>query len=130
MFWAILHFMRHIPPPNIEAEKKKDTSLFNLPCKYGKKILCLVSQSCLTLCDPMDCSLPGFSVHGDFPGKNTGVGCHVLLQGIFPTQGSNPALSHYRRILFPSEPPGMQKKILNLCKAESPTSDFEWKLEI
>ena len=37
-------------------------------------------QSCLTLCDPMDCSLPGFSVHGfDFPGKNTGVGCHFLL---------------------------------------------------
>ena len=29
------------------------------------------------------------SVHGDFPGKNTGVGCHFLLQGIFPTQGSN-----------------------------------------
>ena len=37
-------------------------------------------QSCLTLCDPMDCSLPGFSVHGfDSPGKNTGVGCHFLL---------------------------------------------------
>ena len=37
----------------------------------------------------MDCSLPGSSVHGDSPGKNTGVGCHSLLQGIFPTQGSN-----------------------------------------
>ena len=36
-------------------------------------------QSCLTLCDPMDCSLPGSSVHGDSPGKNTGVGCHALL---------------------------------------------------
>ena len=47
-------------------------------------------QSCLTLCDPMDCSLPGYSVHGDSPSKNTGVGCHFLLQGIFPTQGSNP----------------------------------------
>ena len=35
-------------------------------------------QSCLTLGDPMDCSLPG-SVHGDSPDKNTGVGCHVLL---------------------------------------------------
>ena len=51
-------------------------------------------------CDPMDCSLPGHSVHGDSPGKNTGVGCHALLQGIFPTQGSNPGLPHYRRILF------------------------------
>ena len=38
----------------------------------------------------MDCSPPGFSIHGNSPGKNTGVGCHALLQGIFPTQGSNP----------------------------------------
>ena len=51
--------------------------------------VCLVTQSCLTLCDPMDYSLPGSSVHGDSPGKNTGVGCHVFLQGIFPTQGAN-----------------------------------------
>ena len=36
-------------------------------------------QSCPTLCDPMDCSLPGSSVYGDFPGKNTGMGCHFLL---------------------------------------------------
>ena len=48
----------------------------------------------------MDCSLPGSSVHGDPPGKNTGVGCHALLQGIFPTQGSNPGLLHCRRIFF------------------------------
>ena len=38
----------------------------------------------------MDCSLPGISVHGDSLGKNTGVGCHALLQGIFPTWGLNP----------------------------------------
>ena len=43
-------------------------------------------QSCPTLYDPMDCSPPGFSVHEDSPGKNTGVGCHALLQGIFLTQ--------------------------------------------
>ena len=46
-------------------------------------------QSCPTLCDIMDCSPPGSSVPGDSPGKNTGMGCHALLQGIFPTQGSN-----------------------------------------
>ena len=40
----------------------------------------------------MDCSLPGSSVHEIFPGKNTGVGCHLLLQGLFPAQGSNPRL--------------------------------------
>ena len=44
----------------------------------------------------MDCSPPGSSVHGDSPGKNTGVGCHALLQGIFPTQESNPGLLHCR----------------------------------
>ena len=43
-------------------------------------------QSCLTLCDPMDCSPSGTSIHGDSSGKNTGVGCPGLLQGIFPTQ--------------------------------------------
>ena len=47
----------------------------------------LVSQSCLILCDPMDYSPPGSSVHGDSPGVNTGVGCRALLQGIFPTRG-------------------------------------------
>ena len=63
-------------------------------------VLCLVAQSCLTLCDPMDYSLPGSSVHGDSPGKITGVGGHALLQGIFPTQGLNTGLLHCRQILY------------------------------
>ena len=52
--------------------------------------------SCLTVCHPMDCSLPGFLCPGDSPGKNTGVGCHSLLQWIFPTQGSNLCLWHWQ----------------------------------
>ena len=48
----------------------------------------------------MNSSPPAFSVHGDSPGRNTGVGCHALLQGIFPTQGSNPDLPHCRQILY------------------------------
>ena len=44
-------------------------------------------QSCPTLCDPMDCSMPGFSVYGESPCNNNGVGCHVCLQGIFLTSG-------------------------------------------
>ena len=63
-------------------------------------VLCLVTLSCVTLCDLMDCSPPGSSVHGDCPGKNTRVGCHAILQGIFPTQGSNPGLPHCRQILY------------------------------
>ena len=54
---------------------------------YNAGVLCLVTQSCLTLCDSMDCSPPGAAIHGDSPGNNTGVSCHALLQGIFPTQG-------------------------------------------
>ena len=52
-----------------------------------------VTQLCLTLCDPMDCPW-------NSPGQNTGVGSLFLLQGIFPTQGSNPGLSHCRQILY------------------------------
>ena len=62
----------------------------------------LVTQLCLNLCDPKDCSPPGSSVLSpwDFPGKDTGVGCHFLLQGIFSTQGSNPGFLHCRQILY------------------------------
>ena len=61
-----------------------------------------VAQSCPTLCNPMDCSLPGCEEPlspWNSPGKNTRVGCHFLLQGIFPTQGSNPGLPHWRQTL-------------------------------
>ena len=57
----------------------------------------LVSDSC----DPMDCSPPGSSVHGISPGKNTGMGCHFLLQRIFPNQGSNPSLQHWHADSLP-----------------------------
>ena len=63
-------------------------------------VFMLVAQSCLTLCYPMDCSPPGSSVHGIFPSKDPGVGCHFLLQGIFPTQGWNLGLLHCRKILY------------------------------
>ena len=62
-------------------------------------VLGLVAQSRPTLCDPVDCSRPGSSDHGDSPGKNTTVGCHALFQGIFPTHGLNPGLLHCRKIL-------------------------------
>ena len=53
----------------------------------------------------MNCSPPGSSVHGISHGKNTGVGCHSLLQEIFLTQGSNPPLLHCRQILLPLSHP-------------------------
>ena len=74
-------------------------------------VLCLVAQSCLTVCNPIDYSRPGSSVHGDSPGKNTGVGCHALLQGIFPTQRSNPGLLYWRRILYPMKHQGSPRML-------------------
>ena len=65
-------------------------------CRSGVSV-CGPAHSCPTLCDPIDCSLSGSSVHGIFPGKITGVGCHFLLQGIFLTQRSNPSLMHLLR---------------------------------
>ena len=63
-------------------------------------------------CDPVDCSPPGSSVRGDSPGKNTGVGCHALLQGIFLTQGSDPHLLHWLAGSSPLVPPGKPAPLL------------------
>ena len=72
----------------------------NLQNTFAKVKMCCAVPSCLTLCHPMDCSLQGSSVHVDSPGKNTGVGCHALLQGIFPVQELNQCLLHCRHILY------------------------------
>ena len=57
-------------------------------------------------------NLPGWRIHGDSPDKNTGVGCHALLQGIFPTQRLNSGLPHCRHSL-PSDPSGKPIYITN-----------------
>ena len=90
----------------IENTVHKDLVSLNQRIKttlYGCVRVFLVTQSCPTLGDSTDCSPLGSSVHGDSPGKNSGVGCHALLQGIFPTQGLNPGLpgnSYCRQILY------------------------------
>ena len=62
--------------------------------------VCLIVQSCLTLCNPVDCSPPGSSVHGILQARILEwVAMPSLLQGIFATQGSNPGLAHCRQIL-------------------------------
>ena len=69
----------------------------------------IISKGLLLRCAVFSCSslsnfetpksLPGFSFLGDSPGKNVGLGCHTL-QGIFPTQGLNPGLSHCGKIVY------------------------------
>ena len=66
-------------------------------------------QSCLTPCGPTDCSLPSSFVHGILKGKNTGVGCHALFQGIFLTLGLNSHLLfllHWQAVSLLLVPPG------------------------
>ena len=77
----------------------------------------LVTQSCLTLCNPMDCSLPGSSPWNS-PGKNTGVGCHSLLQGIFLAWGLNPSLLHYRQTFYCLSHQGSPLYQTIVCKFE------------
>ena len=94
------------PPFSVAFHPCLFLCLCDLPafCRHvapvGICVLCLVAQLCPTLCNPMDCSTPGSSVHADSPGKNTGVGCHALLQEIFPTHGSSPGLLYCRQILY------------------------------
>ena len=73
---------------------------------FHSNVLCLVTQSCPTLCDPMYCSPPGSSVHGDSPGKNTGVGCHALLQGDLPNPGIQSRSPALQVVSLPAELPG------------------------
>ena len=84
-----------------QKAKKKPFSGYNfvvtpLICSPSLYVVCTKSlQSCPTLCDLMECSPPGCSVHRDSPDKNTGLGCHALFQGIFQTQGGNPHLLNF-----------------------------------
>ena len=86
LVWSILTFSSSIRRAVISCA-------FNL-------LLLLSCFSHVWLCDAIGCSPPGSSVHGDSPSKNTGVGCHALLQGIFLTQGLNPGLPHCRQMLY------------------------------
>ena len=70
------------------------------PERVKKILACMHAQSCSTLCDSMTVAHQDPLSMGFFSGKNTGVGCHFFLQGIFPTQGSNSGLLHCRWILY------------------------------
>ena len=95
-------------------------------------MLCLVAQLCLILCDPMDCSPPGSSVHWDSPGKNTGVGCHALLQEDLPNPGIKPRSPTLQVDSLPTEPPGKPKNTgvgsLSLLQGIFLTQELNWGL--
>jgi len=75
---------------------RKKKNLFTMALFFQEILSCNNNISRSVMSDPMDYSLLGSSVHGDSPGKNTGVGRLSLLQGMFPTQKSNRGLLHCR----------------------------------
>ena len=70
-------------------------------CKESIRLVCHLPML------NMDCGLLGSSVHSILQAENTGVGCHLLLQGIFPTQGLNSGLLHCRQTLYPLSHQGL-----------------------
>ena len=100
----VAHGVWNLPRPGIEPVSPvlAGGCLPTVPPGSPKLLLCvcLVTQSCPALWDPMDYSWPGSSIHGDSPGKNTRISYHPLLQGIFPTQRLNPGHPHCRWILY------------------------------
>ena len=107
--WPRISSIAIAEPPWVTAlilevwvKRKEARALMKLVVFYkvGAKLLVLVAQLCPTLCNTMGCKPTSFLCPWDFPGKNTGVGCHSLLQGIFPTQWLNQGLLLCRQILY------------------------------
>ena len=90
------------------------------PPRTGELLLsCSVVSNSAT---PWTVACQGTSVHGVSPGKHTGVGCHVLLHGIIPSQGWNPGLSPCRRVLYQlSHQGGRSGDPLTWCSVTSPS---------
>ena len=77
ILWHSAFFMVQLSHPYMTTGKT--IALTRQSLAHSKCVCVSAAQSCLTLCDPVNCSPPDSSVHRDSPGKNTGVGCHTLL---------------------------------------------------
>ena len=101
---------------------------FNVVCVC----VCLVTQLCLTLCDPMDCSPLGSSVHGNSPGKNIAVGLPCSPARDLRNPGIEPRSPAFQVDSLPSEPPREPRNIgvgsLYLLQGIFPTEDSNWGL--
>ena len=104
-------------PTSVPEAWQMFSSLFLTTAWEERVVLCLAIQSCPTLCDPMNCSSPGSSVHGDSPGKN---GSPCPPPGDLPNPGIKPRSHTLQADSSPSEPwegrviiPILQKKKLS-----------------
>ena len=110
-------FSGYLPDPEVEPPSPASAGRFfttehrRSPCFRLDE---LVAQSCLTLCNPVDCMQPArLHCPWNSPGKNTEVGCHSLLQGIFLIQGSNSGPPHPGT---EPKPPGKPQILNDLTK--------------
>ena len=104
-YWDQFLIVKILQDMKKEMEQKISNSILKKHVRARAKLL----QLYLTLCDPTDCEPTRFLYPWDSPDKNTGVGCQALLQGIFPTQGSNPqflCLLRWHLVLLPRAPSG------------------------
>ena len=85
-------FFTHICQDSSVKQNQQDVSVRRGEGGGGGAVRSCSAPSCPALCDPTDCSPLGSFVPGNSAGKNTGGGCHALLQGDLPIQGSNPGL--------------------------------------
>ena len=121
------------PASRAERELLTMAALFTITVAAPSPLsLCSLTQSCLGLCDPLDCRPPRSSPW-DSPGKNTAASCHFLLQGICPTQGSNPhllCLLHCRQSLYSLSRRGSPSHYRDDCyyrfESYGPGSDPRW----
>ena len=94
--------------------------------------VCVCAVLSLTLCDPMDCSSPGSSVHEAFPGKNTVVGCHAIPPGYLPSPGFklwSPMLQACSLLVeSPGEPKNTGVGGLSLLWGNFLTQELNWGL--
>ena len=88
---------------------------------------CLVTKSCPALLQPHGLQPTRLLCPWDFPGKNTGVGCHFLLQGIFPTQGLNPCLLHWQVSSLPLSHQGSPFTLIRMTKIQNPGDTKCWQ---
>ena len=117
------HYSNFTQCPSVVLHSKgsqfRITQCFKLLCLFMCVCVCVCVfmhakplQSCLTLCNARDCSLPGSSVHGDSPGKNTGVSCHSVRGPSQPRWNLSPASHALAGRFFITAPPG--KPIISL----------------
>ena len=132
-YWSELPFPlpRDLPDPRIELTSLMSTTLaagfFIASATWEAQVKVLVSQSCLTLCDPMDCD-PRLLCPWNSPGQNTGVGSHSLSPGDLPNPGIKFKSPSLQADSLPPELPGKSLQITHSTRQWGAQYFLRWKL--